>query len=330
MRVKELFEIYTKEIVENAVKQSYSVANASRLLFHRENVSNADRLRFGKLVEHYNIDISHFTGQKWRKDLHYVEKTALVKLETILQKDVNYSSDQLRKRLIAANIKECKCEKCGRTDWLGEPIPLELHHINGDHYDNRLENLQILCHNCHSQTKNFKTKNCTNTTKRKLPHIYTQVKGEKKILKCKECGKEFTVDRSKSKSFCSRECYLKHVNNQININANTSDGRFEETKKILSLEMVKYTNLTQLGKVFNVSRITMRNWLKKYELLDEFKKYEKHPNAKQVGKYDKNLNLIQIYDSISEVNRTLNTKTDLKNIINKDKLYKGFYWKYIN
>jgi len=47
---------------------------------------------------------------------------------------------------------------CGLTEWLGEKIPIELHHINGDRNDNKLENLQILCPNCHTFTDNYRWK----------------------------------------------------------------------------------------------------------------------------------------------------------------------------
>lgn len=52
-----------------------------------------------------------------------------------------------------------KCERCNNTEWLGQPIKLEVHHINGDKRDNTLENLQLLCPNCHSYTDNYGTKN---------------------------------------------------------------------------------------------------------------------------------------------------------------------------
>lgn len=65
--------------------------------------------------------------------------------------DKKISSSVLKKKLIKEGIKEYKCECCGLTTWLGKPIPLELHHINGKHYDNRLMNLIVLCPNCHSQ-----------------------------------------------------------------------------------------------------------------------------------------------------------------------------------
>jgi DNA-binding CsgD family transcriptional regulator len=61
----------------------------------------------------------------------------------------------LKGRLIADGLKENRCEVCGITEWLGKPLNMELHHVNGDGEDNRLENLQLLCGNCHAQTDNW-------------------------------------------------------------------------------------------------------------------------------------------------------------------------------
>ncbi len=60
------------------------------------------------------------------------------------------SSTKLRIKLIKDGIKEDKCEKCGHIYWNGKKLPLELHHKDGDHFNNELENLEILCPNCHS------------------------------------------------------------------------------------------------------------------------------------------------------------------------------------
>lgn len=76
-------------------------------------------------------------------------------LEKILTEDSEYNRTKLKERLVKEGIKDYKCEKCGLTEWLGQPISLQLHHINGIHNDNRLSNLQLLCPNCHSQTENF-------------------------------------------------------------------------------------------------------------------------------------------------------------------------------
>ena len=61
----------------------------------------------------------------------------------------------LKARLLREGLKENRCEICGITRWLGKPLSMELHHVNGEGADNRLENLQLLCGNCHSQTDNW-------------------------------------------------------------------------------------------------------------------------------------------------------------------------------
>jgi hypothetical protein len=69
------------------------------------------------------------------------------------------SRNHLKGRLFASGLKENKCEDCGIFMWQGKPLSMALHHINGNKHDNRLENLALLCPNCHSQTPNFGVKN---------------------------------------------------------------------------------------------------------------------------------------------------------------------------
>jgi hypothetical protein len=76
-------------------------------------------------------------------------------LDELLAEDTPRSRWNIKRRLIAAGLKEDRCEECGLSEWRGEALPLELHHVNGDRHDNRLENLALLCPNCHSQTDTF-------------------------------------------------------------------------------------------------------------------------------------------------------------------------------
>jgi 5-methylcytosine-specific restriction endonuclease McrA len=77
----------------------------------------------------------------------------------LLQAGPKRGRNHIKLRLIAAGLKTNKCEECGLTEWRGKPLSMALHHINGDGNDNRLENLAILCPNCHTQTPNFGVKN---------------------------------------------------------------------------------------------------------------------------------------------------------------------------
>lgn len=72
-----------------------------------------------------------------------------------LIKSPSISNSKKRERLIEDGIKENKCEICGLSEWMGKPIPLELHHKDFNHYNNELDNLQILCSNCHMQAHNY-------------------------------------------------------------------------------------------------------------------------------------------------------------------------------
>lgn len=155
---------YSKDEFIKTVEESFSIAQVLTKLGLAPKGGNY-RV-FKKYRDLYNIDTSHFTGQGHAKGKKFdYRKKPLVE---ILIKDSQYNSHKLRQRLIEENIKERKCECCGLTEWLHEPIPLELEHVDGDHYNNTLENLKILCPNCHAKTPTYRGKNKTSSPSKKI------------------------------------------------------------------------------------------------------------------------------------------------------------------
>lgn len=106
----------------------------------------------------HKIDLSHLSGQGWRKG----SKKPVIKPKNIkeyLVQNSFYNSNRLRKRLISESIFEEKCSNCKKSKWMNKKIPLELDHINGINTDNRISNLRLLCPNCHALTDTYRGKN---------------------------------------------------------------------------------------------------------------------------------------------------------------------------
>lgn len=80
-------------------------------------------------------------------------------LEEYLRNSQDIQSNKVRIKLLREGYKEHKCENCGLTEWLGQPIPLELHHKDGNRNHNKIENYQLLCPNCHAFTDSYRGKN---------------------------------------------------------------------------------------------------------------------------------------------------------------------------
>ncbi len=146
---------YTDDDLVNAVESSTSIRQVLGKLGLVEAGGNYAVVK--SRIQMLNLDISHFAGRAWRKGNSSPVVSAKA-LSELLKVGTRVQSYKLKKRLLAANLKFAKCESCGQVDWLNQPIPLELDHINGDKYDNRIENLRLLCPNCHALTDTYRGK----------------------------------------------------------------------------------------------------------------------------------------------------------------------------
>lgn len=134
------------------------------------------------------LDSSHFYHKR-KPAIRYSLEEILIQGSPYLGGNVS-----LRKRLIQAGMKSEQCEKCELSEWMGEPIPLCLDHVNGDNKDFRIENLNVLCQNCHALTSTWCGKNKT----RKASH--GSLPGENLLQYFCECGKKI----EKSNKTCKK------------------------------------------------------------------------------------------------------------------------------
>ena len=151
--------------LREAVQSSSSYRHVLGALGLRDAGGNYEQVK--KYIKEYNLDTRHFTGRVWNKGLKGILRPSLP-LEQILVKNSFFQSFKLKRRLFAKGIKPKYCEECGWAKLSDDGrVPLELDHINGDRHDNRLENLRVLCPNCHSlkpthRGKNRKKPGCCN------------------------------------------------------------------------------------------------------------------------------------------------------------------------
>lgn len=145
----------TDDEIRCAVARSRSFAEALVALGVRPG-GNQSRLRLR--VEQLGLDSSHFLGQGWRRGATTPVVRA-IPLQEVLVEGRWTQTSTLKRRLMESGLKRWMCEMCLRETWNRRAIPLELDHMNGRRDDNRLENLRVLCPNCHAQTDTYRGRN---------------------------------------------------------------------------------------------------------------------------------------------------------------------------
>lgn len=148
--------IYTNQQFIEAVASSTSIAQVLKKL--QLNPTGGNYRTFHKLVKELQLDISHFKGRGWSKGTTIGFKRPI---EDYLSNTQTIQSYKLKRRLLNEGYFQPKCYKCNLVLWLDKPIPLELEHIDGNHLNNNLNNLTLLCPNCHAQTPTYRGKNST-------------------------------------------------------------------------------------------------------------------------------------------------------------------------
>ena len=145
-----------------SVAESTSMAQVLRRIGLRAAGGNYEQVKVR--INSLRLATEHWTGQAHLrgKTNPHVRRHPL---QSILRRGTVYQSNKLRKRLLREGVLEPKCSSCGEVEWLGRLIPLELDHIDGDKTNNQLDNIRLICPNCHALTPTYRGKNT------KYPHI---------------------------------------------------------------------------------------------------------------------------------------------------------------
>ena len=201
-------------------------------LCHRmgiENVGGEDYKEVKELAKELNIELKFSYKRNTMCNYHPRIETKDILVENSTYKDAT----KLKKRLLEEGIKEHRCEGCKRTEWEGVPIPLQIHHVNGVHNDNRLENIQLLCPNCHSLTDTYAGKNANRENNTKYNRVL-------------------------SKKYMKKEQWLELQEKRWIANHPSKETLCSVFKEVGSFRGV--------GKLYGVSDKAIAKWFKHYEL----------------------------------------------------------------
>lgn len=177
-------DIELKEMVKNSI--SYAQVLKKSNMHSKGGAYKTIKNRIMNL----GIDVSHFTSKKHGTSINFNKKS----LSEILVINSNYASYNLKRRLIKENLLENKCSECGQPpEWNGKPLTLQLDHINGINNDNRLENLRLLCPNCHTQTETY----CKGSRQKIINNcLDCNIEISKKSKRCMQCDAKSRIGRN--------------------------------------------------------------------------------------------------------------------------------------
>ncbi|WP_030060525.1 MULTISPECIES: HNH endonuclease signature motif containing protein [Streptomyces] len=157
---------YTRELLQEAVAASHSVAGVIRYLNRRQ--AGGTQAHVGRRIKAFGIDTSHFTGVAHNRGKPSPRR--LPPAEVLVRRPAEAKrvpGFRIRRALAALGRPEL-CDGCGTgPEWHGRPMTLEVDHVNGDWSDNRPDNLRLLCPNCHAVTDTYCGRN---KNKRKAPN----------------------------------------------------------------------------------------------------------------------------------------------------------------
>jgi hypothetical protein len=255
------------EHIKNIIKQSTSIAQVIRACNCR--LSGTNYRNVHRIIKEHNINITHFMGQAFNRGRTFPKRRDI---NDYLSGKQFITTHALKLRLIKDGIKEHKCEICGIAEWCSKPTPIELDHIDGNRNNNQLENLRIVCPNCHAQTSNYRGLKL-------IKHTYCSCGNEKKTDRkwCTSCSTQYiyikkqTNHKGKNKHNHCKCGNKKSIKSKLCKKCNNKSPKehcrkIERPTKEALLVLIQNKPFLQIGKIYGVSDNAVRKWCKSYGL----------------------------------------------------------------
>lgn len=223
-----------KEKLQELTNNCKSVAGLIRQLGYSENAGGTFSV-VKKYLQLYQIDTSHWTGKAWNKGQQLKDWS-------------QYNSYKSSKKHLITE-RSHRCELCGLADWRESPIPLEVHHKDGNRTNNEYNNLQLLCPNCHALTDTWKGRN-KKQNENSINNNTNPTTSKK--YNCLACG-----SNTSNKKYCSSTCY--HKSTKIPKVEKRKVVRPPLTELKIDLETMSFVSV---GKKYGVSDNCIRKWLR--------------------------------------------------------------------
>jgi len=237
---RKTFSKYTDDELKEIISECNNIAHILRTL----EINQVYHRKIKDFIHKNKISTTHF-------------KTTYV--YTAFNGNKIKSNQQLKKNIIKEGKLVNKCAICNlEAIWNNKPLVLQLDHINGNNFDDRIDNLRLLCPNCHTQTDTYTGRNVKNKSEKinVIPYISENKiitnKGSTQPLKCISCEAKIT---KQSKTGMCEICQKKSIR------------VVERPSYDILLKEVNELGYLQVGKKYGVSDNSIRKWLKNYTKL---------------------------------------------------------------
>ena len=258
----------TDEDIRSAVEGSITYAEILLKLGLVPRGGNYKTLK--KRIRLLGISTGHLKGWQWNKGGVGIPSVFKKSLESVMVSNSSYPTTTLKKRLFKEGIFNKVCNRCGGDQWLGKPMPLELEHKNGHCWDHRVENLEILCPNCHSFTDTYRGRNRSGKgIERKCSNCGDNVSLHSKSGLCHPCCLKFfrkTGLARKIFNVCCSRCGAK-IMSRSKSGLCLSCAGYKNRRVVRPylcdlLKEVEDTSCLAVGRKYGVSDNAIRKWIK--------------------------------------------------------------------